>query len=400
MRSIRSCEARAPSSTVPGTSWSTEDDSLPDSEWAGAGQVDGGDGIDAVPWLDRSDLVLVVTRRDPPSILKVRERAPGLAERCGDRVRLVVVGAGTARQRCHRRVHRAPGTERGAARPGSGACRRRRGRERPSAVPFAARGLGPPAGHGRCRGGGSSADGDAPGVGAQEGTGDRPGEDEGGSGAGGRDRGRPSGLGRIAETGPAHHLTHLFRREGRRRQVRGSAGDVAPSPRPASTPESAEDPAEARALPPVPAGAAADAPRARGAAVNRALASEIRELVAEDLAGNSALGLNGDHRREFARQRIFVHLDRIARRGTAGWVGSPPADAVAVPGEPVTPVTSVAPWSGETARRSRRGAAPGPVGPGRPLRHGRPPGADRRSRDREHRHQRVRSGLGHLRRRV
>jgi Flp pilus assembly CpaF family ATPase len=46
--------------------------------------------------------------------------------------------------------------------------------------------------------------------------------------------------------------------------------------------------------------------------MNRALAAEIRELVAEDLAGPMATGLTGDHRREFARQRIFVHLDRIA----------------------------------------------------------------------------------------
>ncbi len=46
--------------------------------------------------------------------------------------------------------------------------------------------------------------------------------------------------------------------------------------------------------------------------MNRTLAAEIRELVAEDLAGPMATGLTGDHRREFARQRIFVHLDRIA----------------------------------------------------------------------------------------
>jgi Flp pilus assembly CpaF family ATPase len=45
--------------------------------------------------------------------------------------------------------------------------------------------------------------------------------------------------------------------------------------------------------------------------VTSALAAEIRQLVAEDLAGTMAAGLGGDHRREFARQRIFVHLDRI-----------------------------------------------------------------------------------------
>jgi len=45
--------------------------------------------------------------------------------------------------------------------------------------------------------------------------------------------------------------------------------------------------------------------------MNRSLAAEIRELVAEDLAASEAAGLSGDHRREFARQRIYVHLDRI-----------------------------------------------------------------------------------------
>ena len=228
MRSIRSCEARAPSSTVPGTSWSTEDDSLPDSEWAGAGQVDGGDGIDAVPWLDRSDLVLVVTRRDPPSILKVRERAPGLAERCGDRVRLVVVGGGQHDSVAIEEFTGLPVLSEvphdpAAAHVAAGGAGSARQLSR-SLLVVSARRLAMAVAVAGAR----QADGDAPGVGAQEGTGDRPGEDEGGSGAGGRDRGRPSGLGRIAETGPAHHLTHLFRREGRRRQVRGSAGDVAP----------------------------------------------------------------------------------------------------------------------------------------------------------------------------
>jgi hypothetical protein len=45
-------------------------------------------------WLDRSDRVLVVTRRDPPSVLKVREQADSLRDRCGERVGLVVVGRG------------------------------------------------------------------------------------------------------------------------------------------------------------------------------------------------------------------------------------------------------------------------------------------------------------------
>ena len=69
--------------------------------------VDGGRIVDAeVPvdttdhhsaigaWLDRSDRVVMVSRRDPPSVLKVRERAPALTERCGDRLGLVLVGRG------------------------------------------------------------------------------------------------------------------------------------------------------------------------------------------------------------------------------------------------------------------------------------------------------------------
>ena len=57
-----------------------------------SGRVLSAHGVGA--WLDHSDLVVVVTRRDPPSILKVRERAPLLTERCGERLRLVVVGRG------------------------------------------------------------------------------------------------------------------------------------------------------------------------------------------------------------------------------------------------------------------------------------------------------------------
>jgi hypothetical protein len=56
---------------------------------AGTGPVPG-TGV----WLDRSDRVLVVARRDPPSVLKVREQADALRHRCGDRVGLVVVGRG------------------------------------------------------------------------------------------------------------------------------------------------------------------------------------------------------------------------------------------------------------------------------------------------------------------
>jgi len=56
------------------------------------GRVSPAAGVGA--WLDHADLVVVVTRRDPPSILKVRERAPLLTARCADRLRLVVVGRG------------------------------------------------------------------------------------------------------------------------------------------------------------------------------------------------------------------------------------------------------------------------------------------------------------------
>ena len=41
------------------------------------------------------------------------------------------------------------------------------------------------------------------------------------------------------------------------------------------------------------------------------LARTIRQLVAEDLAAPAGADLAGDDRREFARQRIFVHLDQL-----------------------------------------------------------------------------------------
>jgi hypothetical protein len=46
------------------------------------------------PWLDRSDRVIVVARRDPASMFRVAERTPALVERCGERVGLVAVGSG------------------------------------------------------------------------------------------------------------------------------------------------------------------------------------------------------------------------------------------------------------------------------------------------------------------
>jgi Flp pilus assembly CpaF family ATPase len=60
--------------------------------------------------------------------------------------------------------------------------------------------------------------------------------------------------------------------------------------------------------------------------VNRSLATEIRGLVAEDLAGPDGVGLTGDHRREFARQQIFVHLDRLVDGAPAGASPGDPAD--------------------------------------------------------------------------
>jgi Flp pilus assembly CpaF family ATPase len=61
--------------------------------------------------------------------------------------------------------------------------------------------------------------------------------------------------------------------------------------------------------------------------VNRALAAELRELVAEDLAGPGAVGLSGEHRREFARQRIFAHVDRLSHDEASEWSRSVSPDA-------------------------------------------------------------------------
>ena len=61
--------------------------------------------------------------------------------------------------------------------------------------------------------------------------------------------------------------------------------------------------------------------------MNRALAAELRGLVAEDLAGPGAVGLHGEHRREFARQRIFVHVDRLSHDETSEWSRSVSVDA-------------------------------------------------------------------------
>jgi len=55
--------------------------------------------------------------------------------------------------------------------------------------------------------------------------------------------------------------------------------------------------------------------------MSRPRAAVIRELVAEDLAAPSASALVGDDRREYARQQIFAHLDRIV--GEEGDRGTP-----------------------------------------------------------------------------
>jgi Flp pilus assembly CpaF family ATPase len=49
------------------------------------------------------------------------------------------------------------------------------------------------------------------------------------------------------------------------------------------------------------------------------LATTIRELVAEDLAAQGNGALTGDDRREFARQRIFFHLDGLTGSGSGEW---------------------------------------------------------------------------------
>ena len=42
------------------------------------------------------------------------------------------------------------------------------------------------------------------------------------------------------------------------------------------------------------------------------LTTTIRRRVAEDLAGDGVSDLDADDRREFARQRAFLHLDSLA----------------------------------------------------------------------------------------
>jgi hypothetical protein len=230
-----------------------------DGGWAGTREVNGGDDTETGPWLDRSDLVVVVTRRDPPSILKVRERAPGLAERCGDRVRLVVVGPGPHDSAAIENftglsvLSEVP-SDSVAAHVAAGEAGSARQLSRSLLVASARRLALTVARDG-------DVEGDAPGVGEQEGTVDRTGKGEDDSRADERDQRHPSGMGRTAERRSARRLTHFFRRGGRRRGISGLAGDVAPSLRSASTLESAWDPAESRTLAPVPAEAAANGPR-------------------------------------------------------------------------------------------------------------------------------------------
>jgi hypothetical protein len=53
--------------------------------------------MDAGGWSDRSDLVVVVLRGDSASVIQVRERSARFRTRWGDRVRLLVIGAGRRR---------------------------------------------------------------------------------------------------------------------------------------------------------------------------------------------------------------------------------------------------------------------------------------------------------------
>jgi len=57
--------------------------------------------------------------------------------------------------------------------------------------------------------------------------------------------------------------------------------------------------------------------------VTAALASALRQRVAEDLAGHEASSLTGGDRREFARQRTFHHLDALADAEAAAVDGGP-----------------------------------------------------------------------------
>jgi pilus assembly protein CpaF len=54
--------------------------------------------------------------------------------------------------------------------------------------------------------------------------------------------------------------------------------------------------------------------------VSGALAATVRALVAEDLAGPTVALLAGEDRREYARQQVFAHLDRLGEQpaGSAG----------------------------------------------------------------------------------
>ncbi len=54
---------------------------------------------------------------------------------------------------------------------------------------------------------------------------------------------------------------------------------------------------------------------------NGELSRQIRELVAEDLAGPEAAPLEGDDRREFARQQIFAHIDALVGDRWPVWDG-------------------------------------------------------------------------------
>jgi pilus assembly protein CpaF len=59
--------------------------------------------------------------------------------------------------------------------------------------------------------------------------------------------------------------------------------------------------------------------------MDESLTTTIRRRVAEDLSGDDAAGLSGDDRREFARERAFLHLDALSAAGDEGVPAVPSA---------------------------------------------------------------------------
>ncbi len=128
--------------------------------------------------------------------------------------------------------------------------------------------------------------------------------------------------------------------------------------------------------------------------MSRRLVSSLRALVAEDLAGPEGSGLVGNDRREYARQQIFLHLDGLT--GGTGAVG-PVQSAIGAAGSEELPGGDRLAGPSEEAwdeQRLAQAVLDGLFGMG-----GLQTLIDD-SRNREHRHQWVRSGLGDLCRRL